>query len=174
MKVEPFKGTFENIDLFAKHVRDRFKREFGANPKGSTVRDFFEEIVEFLGGKIEIEHHPEPYEVDGGSLFIKPNRSFTIYLSPITSPLRDNFTIAHELGHYFLHLPQEFDKTMVFARDGYSLIEKQANRFAGAFLMPKDELESAINKFSRNKYLIADHFGVSIPALKYRREELGI
>jgi Zn-dependent peptidase ImmA (M78 family) len=63
---------------------------------------------------------------------------------------------------------------MVFARDGYSLIEKQANRFAGAFLMPKDELELAIKKFSRNKYLIADHFGVSIPALNYRRDELGI
>lgn len=174
MKVDPFNGTFENIDLFAKHVRDRFIREFKSDPKGAGVREFFEEIVKFLGGKIEIEHQPEPYEVDGGSLFVRPNKSFIIYLSPITSPLRDNFTIAHELGHYFLHLPKEFSKTMVFARDGYSLIEKQANRFAGAILMPREELEKAIDKYSKNKYLIADQFGVSIPALNYRRNELGV
>ncbi|CAE14794.1 unnamed protein product [Leptospira phage LE1] len=173
MKIEAYSGTFENIDQIAKQVREKFKERFELVPTGSGVRDFFEDIVQFMGGSIEVEHHPEPYEVEGGSLFVQPNKSFTIYLSPITSPLRDNFTIAHELGHYFLHLPVEFSKPLVFARDGYSLIEKQANRFAGAFLMPKDELLEVISEYSNNKYLIANHFGVSIPALNYRRTEIG-
>ncbi|TGL35589.1 ImmA/IrrE family metallo-endopeptidase [Leptospira perdikensis] len=174
MLIDPFEGTFEDIDQYARKIRTAFLNMFPKYKEQFHVRSFFEEIVDFLGGSIKVEENPEPYEIAGGSLFVQPDRSFVVYLSPLTSPLRDNFTIAHELGHYFIHLPSKFEKTLVFARDGSSLVEKQANRFAGAFLIPRDELILKKEEFQNNKYLIADYFGTSIPALEYRRRELGI
>lgn len=59
---------------------------------------------------------------------------------------RQRFTVAHELGHYFLH--RELRNTFVdetFARSGNTnQIEREANAFAAALLMPKKLIFEAI------------------------------
>ena len=70
-------------------------------------------MVAYIGGSIKIVKEPNEYEINGGSLVVNEDGSFVINLPPFTSPLRDNFTIAHELGHYFNSKKQGFDAARV-------------------------------------------------------------
>ena len=80
---------------------------------------------------------------------------------------RQRFTMAHELGHIVLSKTREIDK------------EKAANRFAGAFLMPKDLLRSEVG-FRRksigwDEFInLKQSFGVSAQALTRRCRDLEI
>jgi Zn-dependent peptidase ImmA (M78 family)/DNA-binding XRE family transcriptional regulator len=82
---------------------------------------------------------------------------------------RQRFTLAHELGHLILHgiLPKEIDE------------EKAANRFAGAFLLPGEALESEIGKQRsavewRELGLLKGEYGLSMRAISYRLHDKGI
>jgi hypothetical protein len=62
-------------------------------------------ILEGIGGSV---HYDESH--DGGeSSRVTADGSFQIFLPNYTSRKRDRFTVAHEIGHFFLHflLPGE-------------------------------------------------------------------
>jgi hypothetical protein len=146
--------------------------DMGKDPsKRVPASEVLAHATAMFGGEIRIADTPDWEEVDGGSLVIDPAGSFVIWLSPVTSPLRDNFTIAHELGHYFLHYvlatPQPKGR-VTFHRYGSGPREMQANRFAAAFLMPRKEFIAAQQKFGPNSLKLARHFEVSEPAVKVR------
>lgn len=97
------------------------------------------------------------------------NRPF-IFLNHQKSAERSRFDAAHELGHLI--------------RDQYSMkncdkersnIEKEANEFASAFLMPKAALLAYrhIRPTLENLMKIKKIFGVSLVALAYRMHQLG-
>jgi len=80
---------------------------------------------------------------------------------------RQRFSIAHELGHIILDVVDP------------GLVEKAANRFAGAFLFPKQavfqELGNKRASISLEEiYLIKHKFGISMQAIIYRARDLGI
>lgn len=166
-----FKGSYLDIECIAQSILKKLKGCVN-NYKTLSKLEFLKRSVKLLNGSIDVVPTPSIYEVDGGSLIIYPDRSFRIQLSPTTSPLRDNFTIAHELGHFFLHYDYENppDEEVIFTRYGSGPFEWQANRFAAAFLMPKDEFISVRSKFSDNTFLIASHFEVSQIAVEKRME----
>ncbi|MSX06062.1 MAG: ImmA/IrrE family metallo-endopeptidase [Actinobacteria bacterium] len=88
---------------------------------------------------------------------------------------RQRFTIAHELGHLGLHADAGPPETADEARR----IERQAHRFAGAFLAPAEPLlEDWHERGSRMTLTtLADlkaTWGVSIKALVIRFQQLGI
>ena len=58
------------------------------------------------------------------------NDAYIIFLNKVMSPDRDRFTLAHALGHVIMHQ---------FATS--EIIEEEADRFAGEFLMPSDEIK---------------------------------
>ncbi len=82
---------------------------------------------------------------------------------------RQRFTLAHELGHLILHdlLPSDMDE------------EKACNRFAGAFLYPRD---SVLASFGKERHglnwkeldLLKHEFGISMSAIMFRCKDLGI
>src|SRR5690606_28354816 len=76
------------------------------------------------------------------SMVVRNAKDFTIYIPPFTSERRDRFTIAHELGHYFLHyrIPK-LSKEVTFGRTGGTASETQANVFASNLLMPKSRFQ---------------------------------
>jgi Zn-dependent peptidase ImmA (M78 family) len=134
-------------------------------------------LIERTGGKIKVVEDPSDQETDGGSLEIRGKNDYTVFLSPYTTPLRDNFTIAHELGHYVLHFffaSAQPQTPIRFARYGSSPIEWQANRFAAAILMPADKFRDAYQKFNGNLSLLSGLFGVSLPAVEVRARSLGL
>lgn len=119
----------------------KIARKFGFKP-GTDLRDFIENK---LGGKVDVAEPEERLEF--GYLRV-PGRSgdkFDIVLSPYTGEFHDRFTMAHELGHYFLHyLFQNRTDSLVIKREGTNRAESEANWFAEGFLMPADEFEKEL------------------------------
>lgn len=65
------------------------------------------------------------------------------------TPLIRNFTAAHELGHVLLHRQSGLHRDKPIDSGGGShrdMIERQADFFAGCFLMPKKLLEERFNQ----------------------------
>lgn len=117
---------------------------------------------------------------------------------------RKNFTIAHELGHYFLkhQLKENYNYCSIkdIREEGNyinNIIEREANYFASCFLMPEEMLKEDFKSIyfkvtkntvkdliiiSNNSYknwiAIRDNlikcFGVSEAALRYRLQNLGL
>lgn len=73
---------------------------------------------------------------------------------------RVRHTLAHELGHMVLH-------TTVFKDD--SEMEDEADHFAGAFLLPADEMRIQLRRFDlRQLANMKGHWKVSMQAIAYR------
>jgi Zn-dependent peptidase ImmA (M78 family) len=116
-----------------------------------------------------------------GVLFRKEGVAF-IALNSKEPAVRQRFTLAHELGHYFMHQNR---KTFVEYRDNKeqknteerierSPKEIEANKFAAALLMPKKFLLEDIAAFGSSGLnegyvsALAQKYGVSDPAMVYR------
>lgn len=103
---------------------------------------------------IKIRYEPLDDELSG-MIFIKDNHA-VIGVNAHHTPNRQRFTIAHELGHYFLHtdiLRQgahvDTVVTMLQRHQGTALgamnIEIEANQFAAELLMPKQLIHDYLN-----------------------------
>lgn len=142
-------------------------------------------VAERLGGNVKYAKPPAlPYE----ALIEKKSESFLITLASDRPRQRRNFSIAHELGHLFLHMgyiinPKKWDgitsyEDSVWARHGYTEEELEANEFAGALLMPRVEFATIADashvEDRYNLAKIAVTFDVSPLAAKTRGQWLGI
>jgi Zn-dependent peptidase ImmA (M78 family) len=113
---------------------------------------------------------------------------FRITLGQPSADTRRRFSVAHELGHLFLHMGYLVDDAKwassepyidsVYYRYGYSTEEYEANEFAAALLMPRNEfLGQAARHRDKRQYLIdeiASHFQVSREAAVNRGRWLGL
>lgn len=110
----------------------------------------------------------------------------TIGFNTKESKVRNRFTIAHELGHYALHIPRD-NANKIFVDSGFKKIlyrdalnteksrqETEANVFAASLLMPK-ALLLAETKNLEPDYIdaeviekLAKIFGVSTIAMSFR------
>ncbi|GAB7021474.1 ImmA/IrrE family metallo-endopeptidase [Salidesulfovibrio brasiliensis] len=131
--------------------------------------DGLQNLLNDLGGELVYVDSDDLEE----SLLIHGDGSFTIYLPHHTSDRRDYFTIAHELGHYFLHWEDDGEETP-FCRGESNLVEWQANWFAAELLMPTDEFTEAAEECGNDVNELADQFGVSRSAVSVRLEVLDL
>lgn len=114
------------------------------------------------------------------------NKKKVIVVNANDSALRQRFTIAHELAHYFLHLTDEERNYVAFRdcrdtpKDGK---EAEADYFASNLLMPENKVRAALTAFkgavgetdSQSKIrLISNMFLVSITAATVRLNQLGL
>ena len=164
---KPSPLSYDGIERLADSLRQIALKE-DKKLKGNTLVRWF---VERLGGRAEVQSMWGTEE-PSGSLTIRGEGDFTIYLSPYSSELRDVFTIAHELAHYFLHCDFKKPGTAVFHRRDSNREEWQANRFAGALLMPKVEFCEVWEMYNKDVWLISSHFGVSVAATNTRAQSL--
>jgi len=90
-------------------------------------------------------------------------------------PMRQRFTVAHEIGHYALGHGDYFrDPIRNFSTRNFDPKEAQANRFAAELLMP----EIAVSGLIRERGItdvkaLAREFQVSEAAMMYRLKNLG-
>lgn len=107
-------------------------------------------------------------DMDGVSCWIN-GRPFILLSAEVTSGPRDLFNLAHELAHIFLHaLVEVTDKNL-------AMIEKQANRFASAFLMPSEAFAKEVFGISLDFFkTLKKRWGVAIAAMAYRCKDLNI
>ena len=108
-----------------------------------------------------------------GAIQKHPERGCTILVNEKDIKTRARFTIAHELGHYFLHMDDSENKVITSFRMDHSPIEKQADTFAAEILMPEDavreEYENMVIPVSDS---LAETFNVSKQAMRYRLDRL--
>lgn len=125
---------------------------------------------------------------DDGQIYIGVNAS--------NGKARKRFTVAHELGHFFLHdrmsayIDEHAGRFKVLTRDetsqeGTDAKEIEANRFAAELLMPESALRDDIEQHSHIDLFnedddpdsviktLADKYGVSVRAMTIRLERLG-
>lgn len=94
--------------------------------------------------------------------------------------VRQRFTIAHELGHYFMH-PQK-DTFVDYRKEDVkkTLKESQADKFAAALLMPQKNVEEDFKKLSKNLTyeeiikILSSRYEVSMMAMNIRLRNLGL
>lgn len=127
-----------------------------------------------LGGSIEVV---EILENCADAKIEKAGDSFRIIICSMQSEKRRRFSIAHELGHLFLHMGYCIDEELWNSNEDNSFFrslsgekEYQAHEFAAAFLMPKDEFKKVMaENFDKEQYVyymdkVADYFNVSLEA----------
>jgi Zn-dependent peptidase ImmA (M78 family)/DNA-binding XRE family transcriptional regulator len=106
-------------------------------------------------------------ELDAFSCWIDGERPYVVLTSNKGAADRSRFDAAHELYHLLAHQD---------ASPGDPVLEKEAQRFAAAFLMPelnmREELPSRVDwrRFAQLKL----RWGVSMQALLYRARDLGV
>ena len=105
-------------------------------------------------------------EVDAFSMW-REQKPF-VFLNTLKNSERSRFDAAHELGHLVLHRHG--------SPNGGQEIERAANDFASAFLMPSSSVLGYAPKFTSIDALLQlkKIWGVSISALTYRMHKLGL
>lgn len=130
-------------------------------------------FVAALGGSVNYEDPDDIVRHEDGSIVVHEPCHFDIYLSRFTGLLRDRFTVAHELGHYFLHSAQG-ETPLKATRKGTGPHEWEANWFAASLLMPKEQVIEFCDQNGPNTSLVASRFRVSPMAAEYRLKNLGL
>lgn len=144
----------------------------------SYTKDFdLGRVVAELGGRI-IQNDFWESQGRTGSLEVVGLRDFNIFIPNYTTSERNRFTIAHELAHYILHFlpnvgPQN-DAPFRIERYGNTAVEREANLFASAFLMPEAQFRDAYSQFDGDLSAVATTFKVSEVAAQARAKMLGL
>lgn len=160
-ETSPCNLSYEEIERYANHIASA--HNLSQEGPADITR-----LVEDLGGKIEYADGAESLHVNGKG-------DFVVKVPYFTSSLRDRFTIAHELGHYFLHyrLPSLKD-SQSYGRGGKNRAETEANVFASCLLMPRDQFASIWKNEDGDEWAVSAHFNVSPSAARGRAKILDL
>lgn len=137
--------------------------------------------VEEIASRCQIKISRAPNNDFSGMLIRKDGRAL-IGINNSESSVRQRFTIAHELGHFFLHPKQD---AFIDYRDNKKDVmrtprEKQANMFAAALLMPRSLLLRDFRLIAKEGFsedgleALADKYEVSGEAMRYRLMNLNV
>jgi Zn-dependent peptidase ImmA (M78 family)/DNA-binding XRE family transcriptional regulator len=150
---------YEQIEEIANKLRNHWKL-------GRTSIQDLIDVFESRGIRVFIVDYEEKM-FDGLSTLILDQPM--IVISSKWPGDRQRFTLAHELGHFILQnrLSNQLNE------------EKACNRFAGAFLLPKETViqEMGKNRTSiewRELFLLKEEFKLSMYSICYRLKDVGI
>lgn len=115
-----------------------------------------------------------------GAIRVAPNGNWQIVVNALQSPLRQRFTVAHEIGHFIYHrnrLEQgggTSDNLAYRTDEKYNdnphitwLQEHQANQYASNLLIPPHHLQAAIAE-GLDEEALAKRFDVSRAAMRIK------
>jgi Zn-dependent peptidase ImmA (M78 family)/transcriptional regulator with XRE-family HTH domain len=117
------------------------------------------------------------YEVTDGNIdafsFWNGDRPFVFLSSDKSSAVRSRFDAVHELGHLILHRwidQDDLEDPIVLKR-----VEAEANRFAGAFLLPNNSFPNEVYSPRLDAFIeLKRRWKVAIQAMIYRCKDLEI
>lgn len=147
--------------LLAKKLREKY-------PRQSNIA-FINYILEKY--RLRIDLWPIGTQKFSGCLW-ENNGQWTIVINSRQAPQRRLFTLAHELGHYFLHrrVQRHFSCGLPSPGPAHRL-EREANSFAAELLMPAPQVLYTVEK-TGSAARTARQFGVSEEAMQYRLQGL--
>jgi len=125
----------------AVNAAKRLAKKYSLKP-GFDIQNFITSI--------DIALEITPLESMSGFAYQKQGKK-VIGINETDGDERQRFTMAHELGHMFVHANDDvtFDRGFAYFRDGNSSTginpkEREANAFAAELLMPADHLLSSV------------------------------
>lgn len=143
------------------------------------------EIARAKGARIAVDS----LEGDLSGFLFRDTSQKVIGVNTHHAPVRQNFTVAHELAHLLLHDQEQLHVDRAFptvrlrddvSSQGIDDAEKEANLFAAELLMPADFLKrdltgrSALDLYDEEFIpALAKKYGVSVQALMFRLQYLG-
>jgi Zn-dependent peptidase ImmA (M78 family)/transcriptional regulator with XRE-family HTH domain len=154
----------EEIEAAAEECRQRWG--LGIGPISN--------IVSLLENKgiILCRYEVEDDEIEAFSFWSGP-RPFIFLSSNKDSAVRARYDAAHELGHLILHRwvgPEELEEPKTL-----KMIEAEANRFAGSFLLPRKSFPNEVYTSRLDAFVpLKRRWKVAIQALIYRCKDLCI
>jgi Zn-dependent peptidase ImmA (M78 family) len=162
----------ENIELKAEQVLNDL------NIKDTPVP------VEEIASRAQIKISRAPSK-DFSGLLIRKDGHALIGVNDDEAPVRQRFTIAHELGHFYLHPNKDafvdYRNHKDNNKDAATTIkERQANMFAAALLMPRKSLMKDFNNIAKGLTddeactILSKRYEVSDDAMKFRLKNLGL
>lgn len=152
----------EEIELAAEECRKLW--QLGVGPLSNVVS-----LLEAHG--ITVCRHELNGETVEAFSFWSGNRPFVVLSSQKNSAARSRFDAAHELGHLILHRWIGADEL----EDPKKLkeIEREADRFASAFLLPRRSFQAEIFTTRLDAFVsLKRRWNVSIQAMVYRCKQL--
>lgn len=169
LKLETPEGVKEMEDV-AMHVRKQWG--LGNGPIENMQYELESHgivVTGFKGVDSKIDAFSQRVKVDDGHVFV-------VALATGEKPKeRLRFDMAHELGHILLHVWGESNEGI--DRDEFNFREKQANMFAGAFLLPAESFGKDVAPYATNIDFyrsLKKKWGVSMQAMMYRARILNI
>lgn len=100
-------------------------------------------------------------------------RPFVFLGSDKGSACRSRFDAAHELGHLILH--GGVTEAQIEGKDVLDRIEREANRFAASFLLPKKTFPAEVFSHRMAHFVeLKRRWKVSVRAMAYRCNQIGI
>lgn len=144
------------------------------------------DLVKFATNKLGIKYSEQDLD-KGVSGFLRQTEEnssvYEIVVNQNHGPKRKRFTVAHELGHFFMHKHlisrslQPAFRAEAGTMNKNDLIkgyhEVEANRFAASILLPEDKVKEEYDKGKRVAEL-AKYFNVSEMAVGFRLDNLGL
>ena len=155
---------FEEIDEIAIKVRKHWG--LGNGPISNVL------LLLEKKGAIVARASFSDYKIDACSVWEPSSRPY-IFLGSDKTAAHSRFDISHELGHLVLHSNltlSEFNN-----KENYKRIEKEAHRFASAFLLPASSFGNEVMFTSIEHFAeLKKRWKVSIQAMAYRAQQLGL
>lgn len=130
------------------------------------------DVAEYVG--LEVVEEVMDDDISG-YLELKGGR-WVIGINRLHHRNRQRFTIAHEIAHYLLHrqLKTSFiDQTFARRENDRTKMEREADEFAAALLMPEEEVNSLIRGGDMSLESLANAFQVSTLAMRFRALKIG-
>ncbi len=148
-------SSVEDAEVLSEYIRTEWK--LGLDPIENLM-----EVVEKNGFSVGVVDAPESF--DALTVMSSDGERLIVLRSEVPGD-RQRFTLAHELGHYFI--------------EGGVDIEKSADLFAGALLVPRETLIADVGERRNNISLDELHdlkmkYGASMMAILYRMRDVGI
>lgn len=162
----PFILTGEEIEKIAIHCR----RHWGLGSGAITDTVLLLENNGVIVTRSELSYQT----MDAFSEWsIYDNSPYVFLMSDKNSAARSRYDVAHELGHLVLHkLVKKTDFTL---KNEFSKIEEQADRFAGAFLLPSETFPLDFRIPTLDVFrMLKEKWKTSIAMMIKRCENLGI
>jgi Zn-dependent peptidase ImmA (M78 family)/transcriptional regulator with XRE-family HTH domain len=165
VKLPPTKGDVSGMDI--EEIAAEVREELGIKPDQpiTHVMRSAERAGAAVAPLVRLGMDHPAFDGHSGMSRSVSNSTLIMY-TPTTAGDRQRFTVAHEIGHLKLHLLRTVSDEKIR--------EKEAHRFAGAFLYPRHFAERDISEsLSLNGYArIKARWGIAMQALIQRGRDL--
>lgn len=137
------------------------------------------QIAEALGVSVESDFDFDKMQTSG-SIEQHSDKYFTIWINPMDNTKRQNFTLAHELGHLVNDMSNDERK---ISDNIDTLYKSNNNKFALELLMPDNEIFADLLEITTTRnsitsadliHKMSDVYQVSKVAMGIRLEQLGV